>query len=334
MPTLTRRTALATAASLAALPARADARPLRISHGYSTGYLPMMVMSEQRLVEKHAKQAGLGPLDVTWQVVDGGNIINDAMLSGVLDIASIGVPGYLVLRDRTRGKRQEVVGISALNTGSQWLNTVSPRLKTLSDYGPGDRIAVPGIKTSYAAVVLQMCAAKTFGIENYARLDTLTVGIPHPEAVAALLSGKTEITSHMASAPFSYQELRDPKVHRVVSTIEVLAPMSILMTMTQNSFADANPGLMQAFLAAQAEANAFIAGDRAAAAQLYLRVSGLGVPLSELMETLNDPENTYDVVPHGAMTYATFLAKTGTLKEVPGSWKDLFLPALHAANGS
>jgi len=334
MPTFTRRTALAAAASLVALPARAEAKPVRISHGYSTGYLPMMVIRDQHLLEKYAEKAGIGPLDVTWRIEDGGNIINDAMLAGVLDIAGIGIPGYLVLRDRTRGKRQEVTGISALNTGAQWLNTINPRLKTLADYGPGDRIALPGIKTSYSAVVLQMCVAKTFGIENYAKLDPLTVGIPHPEAIAALLSGKTEITSHMASAPFSYQELKDPKVHRVLSTREVLGTMSILMAMTQKSFADANPGLMKAYLAAQAEANAFIEANRPAAAELYLRVTQLRVPMAELMETLNDPENTYNAVPLGAQGYAAFLAKIGTLKETPGSWKDLFLSDLHDKDGS
>jgi NitT/TauT family transport system substrate-binding protein len=336
MPILTRRHALA-GASLLAMPAvstRAAATALRVSHGYSTGYLPLMVMREQKLVEKHAAKAGLGAIDVSWRVEDGGNIINDAMLAGVLDIAGIGVPGFLVLHDRTRGKKQEVIGIGALDRGSLWLNTINPKLKSLADYGPGDRIALPGIKTSYAAVVLEMSVAKQFGMENYAKLDPLTVGMPHPEAYAAMMSGKTEITSHMASAPFSYQELKNPNVHRVLTTRETVGPMNILMTMTQTQFAEANPELIKAFLAAHEEANGFINADHAAAADLYIRVTKLHLPTEQLLETLNDPDNTYNVAPSGTLAYASFLGQIGTLKATPASWKALFLPYIYDLAGS
>jgi NitT/TauT family transport system substrate-binding protein len=335
MPTLTRRRTLA-AASLLAMPslARADVTHLRMSHGYSTGYLPMMVMRDQHLLEKHAAKAGLGTITIDWRIEDGGNIINDAMLAGVLDIAGIGVPGYLLLHDRTVGKRSEVIGISALNTGSLWLNSIDPKLKSLADYGPGDRIALPGIKTSYAAVVLEMAVAKQFGMDNYAKLDALTVGMPHPESMAALLSGKTEITSHLASSPFSYKELKDPKVHRVISTRDIVGPMTILMAMTPKAFADANPGIIKAYLAAQEEANAFINHDRKAASALYIRVTDLHVSMDDLMDTLNDPENTYDPAPHGAVAYANFLAKIGTLKNAPASWQDFFLPYIKDEAGS
>src|SRR4051794_8546254 len=118
MRSLNRRQALAVATALA-LPAiaRAETNQLRVSYGYSTGYLPLMVMREQRLIEKYAVKAGLGDIGVSWQVLDGGNNINDAMLAGALDIAGLGVPGYLVLRDRTRGRKQEVVALSSLTTG-------------------------------------------------------------------------------------------------------------------------------------------------------------------------------------------------------------------------
>lgn len=331
---LTRRLALAGAAGLAAFPARGEAAKLRISHGYSTGYLPLMIMRDQKLIEKHAAEIGLGTVTVEWLILDGGNNINDAMLAGALDIAGIGIPGYLVLHDRTLGKRQEMIAISALDFGSLWLNTNNPRLKTLADYTPADRIAVPGIKTSYAAVVLEMAVAKQFGTENYAKLDPMTVGMPHPEAYAALMSGKTEITSHMASPPFSYQELRNPAVHRVISTSEVLGSLSILMTMTQRQFADANPGLMRAFLAAQDEANGFIAANRQDAVTAYIKASGLKMPPDELMQVLADPDNGYSAAPHGSLTYANFLAQTGVIKTQPAAWTDLFLPISHSRDGS
>jgi NitT/TauT family transport system substrate-binding protein len=338
MMSLTRRASIAVAAAatgLAGRRVRADeATKLRISHGYSVGYLPLMIMRDRGLIEKHAAQIGPGKLTVEWQVLDGGNNINDAMLAGALDIAAIGIPGFLVLRDRTLGRRQEMIGISALDSGALWLNTINPRIKTLADYTSNDRIAVPGIKTSYAAVVLEMVVAKQFGIENYAKLDPMTVGLPHPEAYAVMMGGKTEITSHVASPPFSYQELRNPAVHRVLSTSEVLGPLSILLTMTQRQFADANPGLIRAFLAAQEEANGLIDTDREGAVTAYIKATQLKMPRDELLQILADPENAHSTTPHGSETYASFLAQTGVIKSKPAAWTDLFLPVLHDRKGS
>jgi NitT/TauT family transport system substrate-binding protein len=315
-------------------PARAETTRLRVSHGYSIGYLPLMVMRDQSLIEKHAAKAGSDKLEVEWQVLDGGNNINDAMLAGAIDIAGIGIPGYLVLRDRTLGKRQEMTGISALNAGALWLNTIDPRIRTLADYTPKDRIAVPGIKTSYAAVVLQMAVAKAFGMENFAKLDPITVGMPHPEAYAAMMSGGTEIKSHMASPPFSYQELKNPAVHRVLSTSEAIGALTILLNMTQLQFANANPVIVKAFLAAQEEATAFIAADREGAAAAYTKGTQLKTPKAELIEMLADPENGYSIVPNGSLIYASFMAQTGILKAKPEAWTELFLPGLHGRGGS
>jgi NitT/TauT family transport system substrate-binding protein len=337
MGILTRRQTILAAVGASAMdlrPARAESARLRVSYGYSTSYLPLMVMRDQGLIEKHAAKIGLGKVAVEWQVLDGGNNINDAMLAGALDIAGIGIPGYLVLRDRTLGKPQEMTAISALNAGALWLNTIDPRIKALTDYGPGDRIAVPGIKTSYAAVVLEMAAAKTFGIANYAKLDPLTVGLPHPDAYAAMMSGKTEIKSHFASPPFSYQELRNPKVHRVLTTADVIGLLTILLNMTQKRFASANPGMVKAFLAAQEEANGFIAHDREGAVTAYGRGSKLKMPRADLLEILADPETSYSTVPKGSLVYASFLAQAGVVKVKPAAWTDLFLPDIGGMGGS
>ena len=201
---------------------RAEPNELRVSRGFGIHYLALYVMERQRLIEKHAAAAGLGDIKVIWRAIDGGNVINDAMLAGALDIASTGVPGFLTLWSKTKGSsRAEVVGLGGAGSGSLWLNTRNPNIRTLADFSDKDRIAVPGIKTSFAAVVLQMAAAQAFGIENYAKLDTLTVGLSHPDALAAMISGKSEINSHFCSPPFSYLELDHPGIHRVVNSVDV-----------------------------------------------------------------------------------------------------------------
>src|SRR5690349_3410706 len=89
--------ALILSLALGVSPARAEVSEVRISHGYGVLYLPLMIMASEKLVEKNAKATGLGEVRVEYKVLDGGNVINDAMLSGALDIASIGVAGFLTL---------------------------------------------------------------------------------------------------------------------------------------------------------------------------------------------------------------------------------------------
>ncbi|MFL6804441.1 MAG: ABC transporter substrate-binding protein, partial [Xanthobacteraceae bacterium] len=119
----------AIAVTAAAPTALAESNELRISRGFGIHYLPLYVMDRQRLVEKHAAAAGLGDVKVSYRVIDGGNIINDAMLSGALDVAAIGVPGFLTLWDKARLiPGREVIGLGGVGGGSVWLMTRTPNV--------------------------------------------------------------------------------------------------------------------------------------------------------------------------------------------------------------
>ena len=71
----------------------AETKDLRVARQYGLGYLQMMVMEEMKLVEKHAKAAGLGDVKVSWSTFRSSDVMNDALLSGNLDFASLGTNG-------------------------------------------------------------------------------------------------------------------------------------------------------------------------------------------------------------------------------------------------
>jgi NitT/TauT family transport system substrate-binding protein len=141
--------AIATVAASLALGttlAAAEVSEVRISKGYGILYLPLIVMQDRKLLEKQAEKAGLGPLKVTWHTFDGGNIINDAMIAGTLDIAGIGAPGFITLWAKTKDNaRIGVTGVSGLSATSLYLNTNKPGIKSLRDFTEKDKIALPGI---------------------------------------------------------------------------------------------------------------------------------------------------------------------------------------------
>jgi NitT/TauT family transport system substrate-binding protein len=315
-------------------PALAEVSEVRISKGYGILYLPLIVMQDQKLLEKQAAKAGLGDIKLEWVLLDGGNIINDAMISGQLDIAGTGTPGFITLWSKGRGNaKTEVTGLAGLGATSLFLNTNKPEIKSLKDFTAQDKIALPGIKTSLSAVLLQMAAAKEFGRENFAKLDPMTVGLSHPDGYAALVGGKTEITAHLTSPPFSYLEVQDPKVHRVFNTVDLFGNTTMTVVYAPKRFVDANPKMAQAFLAALDEADDFIAKNKREAAQIFVRSIKVKMSEDEVVKMLEDPDTRHSVNPKGAMEFADFLHMAGTIKTKPKDWTDLF-PLLRGREGS
>src|SRR3979409_2782286 len=119
-------------------------------------------MNANKLIQKYAGQRGLKDFKVSWQRFNGPGGMNEALLSGSTDIVAGGVPGLITLWDKTIGTSFEVKGICALSSQPFLLNTANPDIKSIKDFGERDRIAVPSIKVSVQAVVLQMAAAEAF----------------------------------------------------------------------------------------------------------------------------------------------------------------------------
>jgi len=320
---------------LAAGPAAAEPSELRVAKQYGLGYLQMMIMEDQRLVEKHAKVAGLGDIKVTWSTFRSSDVMNDAMLSGNLDFASVGTNGLATIWSRTKGMPIEVRAVSGLNFLPLALITRDPGIKSLADYTEKHRIAVPAIKVSNQAILLQMAAAQQFGMASYTKFDPLTVTMTHPDAYTALMSGAGEISSHFASAPFLQKALEKPGIRKIISSTEILGgPISFNLISASAKFVNDNPKAVGAYLAAMQEATDIINRDKRAAAELYIRITRDKSGVDEILRIMTDPGNEYTLVPKGNMAMVEFMFKINSIKVKPESWKDLFFPIAHNQPGS
>lgn len=317
----------------AAQGARAELSELHVAQQYGISYLPLMIMEEQKLIEKHAKATGID-VSVRWAKFAGGNVMNDALLSNSLQFASGGVGPFLTLWARTRGNL-DVKAISAINSMPLFLNTRNPAVKTIRDFRETDKIALPAVKVSIQAITLQMAAEKAFGEGQQNKLDSLTVTLSHPDAQAALLSGASEITAHFGSPPFQYQQLKNPAIHTVLNSYDVLGgPATFNVVWTTSKFKNDNPKLYDAFVKALDEATTLINRDRRSAAETYLRISRDKDSVQEIQAMLNDPAIVYTTTPQNVMKYVDFMLKIGAIKSKPDSWKDLFFPNAHNLPGS
>jgi NitT/TauT family transport system substrate-binding protein len=319
--------------ALAPVTAAAEPGEIRIAQQFGLNDLPLLVMKKDRLVEKHAKAAGLGSVKVTWAQFGSGAAMNDALLSENLDFASGGVRPLLKIWDKAKG-RGDVKGVASLGSMPLYLTTINPKVRTIADFTPDDRIALPAVKVSIQAIVLEMAAAKAFGESQYDKLDSITVSMKHPDALAALLSGKTEITAHFANSPFQERELQAPGAHKVLSSYDVLGPSTLNSLYTTARFHDDNPKAYQAVLAALDEAVRIINADKKAAARTYVEEEHSKLDPAFVAKILEDPEFVVTAVPQGIMTYAQFMHRTRSIGNLPASWKDVYFPEIHGRPGS
>ena len=307
---------------------------VRVAQQFGIAYLILDVVRDQKLIEKHGKQAGLD-IEVEWASISGATAMNEALLAGNLDVASAGVPPMLTLWGRTSG-RQNVKGIAALGSLPNYLITNNPAVKTLEDISSKDRIAVPAAGVGFQSRTLQIEAVKRYGKERFDHFDKFSVSLPHPDATAALISGGLEINTHFSSAPFYYQaEQANPNIRRLISSYDILGgPATFNVLYTTEKFHDANPKTYKAFFDALTEAAAWIRDNKAQAADVFIRQQKSKLSPEFVRQIINDPENDFTIAPHRTGVYASELHKIGVLKNAAQSWKDYFFDEAHTLNGS
>ena len=52
------------------------------------------------------------------------------------------------------------------------------------------------------------------------------------------------------------------------------------------------------------------------------------------MDVIGDPAVKFTTTPENVMKYAEFMHRTGTIKTLPASWKELFFQEIHGVPGS
>jgi NitT/TauT family transport system substrate-binding protein len=317
-------------------PARAEVGEVRLASQFGLAYLPLLVMQHQRLIEKHAKAAGLGDVKATWTQFAGANVMNDALFSGNLEFISVGPAPLGLLWARTKDSGNAVKGVAAYCSFPLYLNTRNPAVKSIRDFTNQDRIALPAVKVSGQALTLQMAAAKEWGEANHARLDPLTVSQSHGDASAQLLSGKGTINAHFTAAPFHQQQMKDPAIRTVLKSYDVVGGRATAIILaTTSRFREGNPKTYAAVLAALGEAIATINGNRRAAAELYVKATNeKRNNVDEIVKMLEDPDFVYTLTPERTMPYVEFQHKVGRVPAVPSNWKELYFPEIHELPGS
>ena len=306
----------------------AEVQELRLARQYGISHLQMALLEELKLIEKNAQKSGQN-LKVTWSRFSDGPGMNEALLSGNIDIANGGLTALIVLFDKSHGR---FVGLAPLSSMPAILMTRSPNVKSLKDLKETDRIALVS-RVSMQAIILRMFAEKELGAAHTDDFDHLTVPLPHVDAMTSLIAGVTEITGHFTAAPY-YQQEEAAGMHRSLNSYDVLGgPATYSVTWTSKKFIDNNPKTAAVVLAALKEATDIIKNDPGRAAQAYVKAEHSKLDPALIAKIIRDPENVFTNTPQHTMKFVNFMTKTGQVKQPPKTWQDLF-PLMRNKPGS
>lgn len=310
-----------------------EIKEIALAQQFGAIFIPLMAMENLKLIEKHAATQGVADLKVNWAKLAGPSVMVDAIISGNLHFSAQGVPSLSLLWDRTKGG-VGVKAVSAITNTDIYLNTRNPNIKSIRDFTDKDRIAVPSVKVSTQALFLQIAAEKEWGKGQHGKLDHLTIGLAHPDALAAVLNPSGEITTHFATSPFHETEMK-AGFKTVTTGYEIMGgPVSNLVFVTTEKFRAANPKVYAAVVGALDEAIEWTNADKRRAAKLYMEMTK-EKKLSEddIVQLISVKGFDFTKVPKKTFKFAEFMHQIGSLKNKPESWKDLYFPEAHTLAG-
>jgi len=324
--------AVGVVATGASAPVRAEVDTVNMAQQFGLLYVPLHVVMEQNLIQKHTKKMGLPEPKIKLFKISGGANINKALLAGTIDFGAHGVGPALKLWGKSGGKFKVVTSMADMPLK---LNTNDPNVKTVDDYlkVKDHKIATPAAKVSIQAVTLQIYTAAKWGQAD--KLDHLVVSMKHPIALAAMMSGGQTVKSHFATLPYSYQELQNPKIHTVISSYDIMGgPHSVLVMSAKTEFKDKNPKTYAAVAAAYLESFDWIKKNPVKAAETFIKYTKSKLDPKVVKALLTDPkEIEYSPLPKHTMKYANFLHKIGDIPQAK-SWKDYYFENNHSMSGS
>lgn len=324
--------ALALAFALAPRAAPA-AEQLRVATQFGLSYLPLIVMQHDKLWESEARKLG-ADISVEYRQLGGGASLNDALLSDSVNLVAGGTAPMLFIWDRTVGTFN-VQAIAALNASPMAILTNKPDVKSLADFAPNDKIAVPSIRVSMQALALMKASEKEFGAGQTDRLADKTVAMQHPDALAALIAPNSPIAAYVSSSPFQEVALEKPGIRKLTDSFAAFdGPSTFSVVYAKADFARSHPDWTRAFYAALKQAMDAIASDPAASVDKYIEVTGDRTDRALLLSIMSRPDFTFTSTPQRTLDLAQFMHRAGLLKHDPKSWKDFFAEAVHDQSGS
>ncbi len=167
---------------------------LKIADQYGMAYAPLVIVKERAMLEEKG-------LSVEWVQLGNASAMREAMLSGNLDIGFMGIPPYLIGRD----KKMDWDVFTGLTQARLGLVSNDESIKKIEDIESFHRIALPQ-PGSIQHILLSMAAEKMLG--DATAFDNQLVSMNHPDGLQALRT-KAGIHLQFTSPPYVSMALEE-----------------------------------------------------------------------------------------------------------------------------
>lgn len=285
-----------------------------IAQQFGLGYAPLIVAQERGLIERRMPAAS-----VKWVQMGSGGAIRDGMAAGTIDIGSMGVPPFLI----AWSKGIDVKVFFSICEMPNRLQTNRADIKSLSDFKPGMKIAVPS-PGSIQHILLSMGAERQLG--NARALDNQIVAMAHPDGVNALINN-VDIVGHFTSPPYLFKETEKPNIHTILDGRDAFGgDYTFLVAIATRKFKEEQPELFKAVFDAFMEAKSWILANPGEAAKLLEKP--LGIPASELYVQLTAQGAVFTENPRGMIRFLDFMLQAGYVKKTTKNVGDLIWETL------
>ncbi len=270
---------------------------VRLAQQFGMQYAPVYVMQRLGILEKHLPGATL-----EWNNLGGGSAMNEALISGSLDVAFMGIPPVLIALDK--GVSYRIA--AGICVPPSELMMREEAVKALTDIKPEHKIAVPSVG-SIQHIMLSMASERLLGDAH--ALDNNIVAMANPDAFAALSSG-TEITGHFASMPYIDKETQSG-MHSILTAKEAFDNQASIVCVATEAL-HGNEAVYNGLQAALAEAIEVINAQGDEVLQIIAETEK--ITAEQAKAYLNWPGTIYATDLYGALGLAKFMQANGFIK--------------------
>lgn len=265
----------------------------------------LVIIKEESLMEKYLPEG----YSVQWKSVSTSTEIRDGMLTGDISISAPALSTIISALENDIPFRV----LSYMATPVYKMYVSDPAIQSVDDLGPEDKISITGYSGSMHLAFLAYCK-EHFGDLDYFKSNLVVM--PNAEALASLASGSNV---SMSLFQFSTNLLaeRDPDIRCIGDLTAVAEQYGVGQAcVTTETYYQAHPEVIEAFLSAQEEAIALFYERPEYVADLLIR-SGIEIEREDLLAAMPDSGPSGVLTAEQYDTLASFMYEAGMLDKAP-----------------
>lgn len=270
-----------------------------ITIAYQTGiaYAPLIIMEKNGMIENHYD----GELEINWQILNGGNAINEGIISGDIDIGAMGVAPVIV--GIKAGIPYKIC--SGISSQPYDVMTNIEGIARLSDITKDIKISCVGLN-SMPHILLAMASKHELG-DSHA-LDENLVFMSNTDGMTALISGAVDC--QMCISPFNFMEAKYENIHKIDVSNDVWPTGdTFIVAVSSSALHDDKPELYNAFCEALKEAVEYMETNQDET--ISILQNEYDASAEDIKEWLNDEKSGYDVNVKGIGKLGAFMSEEG-----------------------